>query len=96
VGVASVGDTRVSNSGTPVSGVMVGFPLRHTTIYRAVGGAIIFSLVCGGGAGVGAWSEGGTQAGWEARHGGPQARGGPIAWLLWVDSAGSGGITRHD
>merc|ERR1711962_875981 len=96
VGVASVGDTRVSNSGAPVSGVTVGFPLRYTTIYRAVGRAIIFSLVCGGGASVGAWSEGGTQARWEARDRGPQVGASPIAWLFRVNSASSGGVTRHD
>jgi len=96
VGVTGVRDTRVSNSGAPVSGVTVGFPLRYTTIYRAVGRAIIFSLVCGGGAGVGAWNEGGSQARWEARDGGPQAGASPIAWLFRVNSAGSGGVTRHD
>jgi len=91
-----VGYTRVSNPGAPVSRVMVGFPLRYTSIYRAVGGAIIFSLVRGGGACVGAWSEWRAQAGWKARDGGPQVGAGSIAWLFWVNSASSAGVTRHD
>jgi len=45
---------------------------------------------------VGAWGEGGTQAGWEASGGGPQAGAGTIAWLFWVNGAGSVGVARHD